>query len=575
MFDWRAIGIRNPGRRLGDFKTHCPECRNNRSHPNDKSLSCNAEEGIFHCHYCGWKGKAPTYDQQTVTKFLRGEQMQKRKTYSKPKYESQPNPEDKLIHWFAGRGISEATVRRNRIEVRNVWFSEKEPEVRAIAFPYFRGGEVVNIQYRTADKRFKLEKGCELILYGLDDVKPDEPLIFVEGQLDKLSLEEAGYTNCVSLPNGANNINGEWLESAKEQLDSAKYFILAGDNDHPGRLCQEELARRLGLEKCWRAEWPEGCKDANDTLMLHGKAEVINAIECAQPLPLNGIVEIHDLLPEIESLYKEGLQGGVSTGWQTLDEYYRPRLGEFSVITGSPGTGKSTFLDALLLNLAMLHNWTFAVFSPEQEPLAHHASNLLRLFKGKPFQQGPSDRMSWEDAADGVARLTDHFKFLSPEEDDLTVEGIIRLTKACITRYGIQGLVIDPWNELEHTRPARMSETEFIGDALRKLRHFARLHKIHLWVMVHPTKLKKEIDGKYPVPTPYDLNGSANWYNKADMILSLWRDKAKDDAPVEIHSQKVRFIENGKIGRADLWWDRITARFSEDRFNFFQQWEQD
>lgn len=496
----------------------------------------------------------------------------KRKIYSKPKFESQPNPEDKLIQWFKARSISEAVVRRNRIEVRDVWFSEKEPAVRAIAFPYLRDGEIINVQYRTADKRFKLEQGCELILYGLDDVRADEPLVIVEGQMDKLSLEEAGYTNCVSLPNGA-NINGEWLESAKTQLDSVAHFILAGDNDQPGRQCMDELARRLGLERCYRLEWPEDCKDANDVLVKHGREAVIEAVECAQPLPIAGIVEMHDLLPEIQTLYLDGLKGGVSTGWATIDEIYRPRLGEFSVITGSPGTGKSTFLDALLLNIALLHDWRFAVFSPEQEPLAYHASNLLRLYKGKPFQEGAHRRMSWDEAAEGVSVLTDHFKLISPEESDLTVDGVIRLAKACITRYGIQGLVIDPWNELEHTRPSQQSETEFIGDSLRKLRRFARLHKIHLWVMVHPTKLKKEVDGKYPVPTPYDLAGSANWYNKADMILSLWRDKAVDGSPVEVHCQKVRFIENGSLGTKKLYWDKITARFAESQMDFTQQWE--
>ena len=91
------------------------------------------------------------------------------------------------------------------------------------------------------------------------------------------------------------------------------------------------------------------------------------------------------------------------------------------------------------------------------------------------------------------------------------------------------------------------------------------MHGIHLWIMVHPTKLKKDENGEYPVATPYDCAGSAHWFNKADMILSLWRDKKDPEAPLQVHSQKVRFKENGDLGMAELWYDRITGRLRSDK----------
>lgn len=555
-FDWRELAIDTKGRSSGNLKTRCPRCSSDRHKRRDPCLSVDLDRGLFLCHHCGYSGKAKSEDYMAIFKPTK-------KTYAKPKYEPGAEPQDKLVAWFQTRGISEAVVRRNRIEARNVLMPSSSKEERAIAFPYLRDGEIVNVQYRTHDKRFRLDTGCELILYGLDDIQEGEPLIWVEGQIDKLSVEEAGYLSCVSAPNGANMGDAEWLTKAQAKLDGVKYHVLAGDNDEKGRPFQDELARRLGPERCWRVEWPEGCKDANDTLVNHGKAAVIEAIECATPLPINGVVEMADLAPEIEDLYRSGIQRGEHPGWSNLATLYRPRAGEWTVLTGAPSMGKSGFLDAMLMNLAMNSGWLFALFSPEQAPLKRHAAQLLELWAGQPFNPSVTTRMSLDSAREGMEALGEYFKFLQPEEGDLTVDGVLSLAKACVTRYGIRGLVIDPWNELEHGRPHHMTETEYIGQSLSKIRRFARIYDLHIWVLVHPTKLQKKADGTYPVATPYDCMGSSHWFNKADMILSIWRDKTNPAAATEIHVQKVRFRENGMLGIAELHYDLLTGRLSE------------
>lgn len=560
-YDWRAIGITLPSGRSGDVKTVCPQCSSERTHKRDKCLSANTSTGLFLCHHCTWKGKAPEIGM--ATQVFRPA----KKTFTRPSWHPGAEPQDKLIAWFQTRGISESVVRRNRIETRQVFMPDSGKEERAIAFPYYRGEELVNVQYRTHDKRFRLEAGCELILYGLNDIQPGEPLIVVEGQMDKLSLEEAGYKNCVSVPNGANGGNlgeAEWLSSAQVLLDAVQYFILAGDNDQPGRLLMDELSRRLGPEKCWRVEWPEGCKDANDVLVKMGKPRLIEAIETAQPLPIEGIIEIRDMAPEMADLYEVGVQPGAHTGWANLSRLYRPRLGEWTMVTGAPSMGKSSFLDAMLLNLALGENWKFAMFSPEQAPLKRHVAQLVEIYQGKPFSIGPTPRMSWAECQEAMGVLGDYFKFIEPHEDDLSVDGILSLVKACVTRYGINSFVVDPWNELEHNRPSHKTETEYISESLTKLRRFTRLYNLHMFILVHPTKLKKdEKTGGYPVASPYDANGSAHWFNKADAILSVWRDKAVKDSPLEVHVQKIRFRENGELGVAKLQYDFVTGRLHD------------
>lgn len=146
----------------------------------------------------------------------------------------------------------------------------------------------------------------------------------------------------------------------------------------------------------------------------------------------------------------------------------------------------------------------------------------------------------------------------------MTVDGVLKLAKALVFRKGIRGLVIDPWNELDHSRPSNLSETEYISQALTKIRRFARTHEVHVWLVAHPTKLPKQTDGKYPVPTPYDVSGSANWRNKADNCLTVWRDLSEPHSrEVQIHVQKIRFKEVGQIGMARLNYDILTGRYRD------------
>jgi len=122
-----------------------------------------------------------------------------------------------------------------------------------------------------------------------------------------------------------------------------------------------------------------------------------------------------------------------------------------------------------------------------------------------------------------------------------------------VKRKGIRGLVIDPWNELEHVRPAGMTETEYVSVVLKRVRQFARRNGVHLWLVAHPQKLYRDKDSGYPVPTLYDISGSAHWRNKSDVGLSLWRDLANPGSDrLEVHVQKIRFRQIGKLGMAQL-----------------------
>jgi twinkle protein len=160
--------------------------------------------------------------------------------------------------------------------------------------------------------------------------------------------------------------------------------------------------------------------------------------------------------------------------------------------------------------------------------------------------------------------IQEHFYFIAPDDDGLGLDNILAKAKACVLRYGIKGLSIDPWNEIDHMRPQGLTETEYISQCLAKIRRFARLNEVHIWLIAHPTKMQR-IHGTqtYPVPTPYDISGSAHFRNKADNCVTIWRDLDDESKAVQFHVQKVRFREIGKVGKAFLTYNVSSGRYKD------------
>lgn len=560
FYDWASLRIDTRGRASGDVKTLCPQCSANRKHKRDRCLSVNVSEGVFNCHHCGWAGKAERADRP---KMYFNVWQKPARSYVKPDYQPQSvEPPNRLLEWFARRGIPADVVKRHQIEARGVWMPQTNKPERVICFPYFRDGEVVNVKYRDAAKHFRMEKDAELCLYGLDDIIDFNTVIITEGEIDKLSCEVAGFPNTVSVPNGAGT-NLDCLAGDEDTLATVSKVILAGDADKAGEELMQALIARFGRDRCWRVEWPVDCKDANDVLVKYGPEALALCIEGARPVPIEGVFEIEDIRDEVEYLYENGRPTGVDPGWANLREFYRPRLGDWTAVLSIPGAGKTSFIAALMVNLAQLHSWRFAVFPAENLPAAEYVSILLELYVGKPFNEGPNERMTPQERDKALDWVQEHFIIFDPGEDGCDLDRILSIARAYCLRRGIKGLVIDPWNELDHRQPPQMTKTDYIGLSLQKVRRFAKSHNCHVWISVHPTKLQKDKEGQYPVPTLYDADGSANWRNKCDAGLVLYRHYGDENKPTEIHVQKIRWRWCGKLGKADLYFDKLTGRYSE------------
>jgi twinkle protein len=549
MKTFRDYGIDVPEEFVGEKLTTCPQCSHTRKKKKDKCLSSNWEKGLWRCFHCGWKGSLGKENNYSSMKPI----------YQKPNHKKQEALPENVIKHFEKRGITKETLERNKISYSN----------NNVEFPYYRDGELINIKYRGKGKKFYLEKDCERIFYGLDDCINTDMIVICEGEIDKLSLEEAGLTEVISVPNGAPNPNSKslenhfsFLESAALMIEKIKRVIIAVDNDAPGLFLRDELARRIGKVKCSYVMWPDGCKDANDVLVKHGPKDLGTCIGNAINFPVEGIFEASDIFQQIDKLYHEGFTKGEHPGWDLFSENYTVRPGEWTLVSGVPSHGKSSFLDNLMVNLTK-KGWNIGIYSPENQPLERHAASLLEKIIKAPFSDGPRMRISEHELETGKQYLQKHFSFVLPEEGLHNIDNILRLAKALVLRKGIKGFCIDPYNELDHSRTSKFSETEYVSDMLSKIRRFARTYGVHVWLVAHPTKLKKGDNGKYPVPTPYDVSGSAHFRNKADNCICVWRDVDDDSRPVEVYTQKIRFKEIGKIGCVEFKYDKATGIYTE------------
>lgn len=439
-----------------------------------------------------------------------------------------------------------------------------------IAFPFMYRNQLLNEKYRAPGKKFWQWKQGKQVFWNadvLDDPALEtgaQPLVITEGELDALSAIDSGWPLTVSVPSGAppvrfgevgatpmaldpeNEPTGKfgfvWFH--RERLKHIKRFIIAVDNDPPGELLATELVRRLSPSRCYRPEYPPGCKDLNDILQQHGPMAVTAALNSAKPYPVRGLYRLSDYPANARALEV------FSTGWPILDTLMKPYHGEFMVVTGIPGHGKSSFMMHLLCNLARLHEWRAAVFSPEMPTVPHLRNKMRRLLAS--------------DTSDPDAFIDYFFRFIGSDptgedDEDFDLDWVIDKATEAVMRDDIRVLLIDPWNEVEHAREPRESMTDYIGRGIRALKRFARLYGVTVIVVTHPTKEVGK-DGKSRTPTLYDIDGSAHWFNKCDHGLVI--DRASDATnEVAIHVKKVRFEESGEKGKVTMRYDRMTCRF--------------
>jgi|TARA_A100001015_G_C15036920_1_gene736926 twinkle protein len=548
-------------------RINCPFCDNTRKKRGQRTMSVTPKDNVilYNCWHCDAQGSVSVSHKsnQFITE-NRGFEVPK--TNVKSSKELSAN----AIKFLKERGISKDTAEKAGVGSRSHYIRSLGEEVECITFPYQYEGKVYAQKIRSIrDKGFACD-GSPKSFFNIHNVDVGDSLILCEGEMDALAFIEAGYESVVSVPNGAvmkvseGRIDPEddnkfrFLWAAKAELEKAERIVIATDSDSAGQAMAEEIARRIGKDRCWKIEYPDGCKDANDILMKHGKKGLDDVASNCKPWPVSGLYDAEHFYEQVDEIYQKGMGRGESTGYSNVDDLYTIVGGQLTVVTGIPSSGKSEFIDQIMINLAEQKDWKFAICSFENEPRLHIAKLASKHIR-KPFFDGPTQRMNDWELSQAKGFVQRHFCFLYQADGSLaTLEHIIERLKIAVLRYGVRGAIIDPYNYIH--RPSNVSETEWVSDMLTKLRIFAQAHDIHIWFVAHPTKMMRGQDGKIPVPKGYDISGSAAWFAKADCGLSVHRPDPTAVAS-EIHIWKCRFSWIGKQGMATLNFDKTTSRY--------------
>ena len=551
----------------GKTQGTCPLCSSSRQ-PKNQKLKCASydwERGLGTCHNCNTTFQLHTYQRKGNSE----------KVYLKPTEEPKmylAEPGSKVVQWFNTRGISEKTLKDLKVSEGPEFMPQTGKSENTIKFNYMMGDTLINIKYRDGKKNFKLYKGAEKIFYNINSIIGYDTCIIVEGEMDALSFHEAGLPNVISVPNGAtlNSNNLDYLDNCIDYFEDKDKIILAVDNDEPGQALQQELIRRLGAEVCFTVDF-EDCKDANEYLLKHGKENLIQQITKAKPVPLENVTTFKDIEGEVTDFVKHGFKPGYQVGLANFDRIFSTYTGQFITVTGIPSSGKSDFVDQMVIGYNLNYKWKTAFASPENQPTYLHAHKLMRkVWQGMPTP-GDINSKKWNEVAEHV---NDNFFFIDMER--YTLESILRKGAELVKRKGIKCLVIDPFNKIRDIDSNTDDVNRYTMEYLTKIETFAKKFDVLVFIVAHPTKMYKDKDGKIEEPNMYNIKGGGEWYDASYHGILVHRDYEAKTVKAKV--LKVKFQNLGENGaEAHFKWEPKSGCFipQEDQqvINDIMPWE--
>lgn len=253
-------------------------------------------------------------------------------------------------------------------------------------------------------------------------------------------------------------------------------------------------------------------------------------------------------LPETEDVvvHKSGLgflDKNLGWGW---------RIPELAIVAGPYGCGKSTVLQ--MLAAAWING------------------------KGRDFGSGAM-LCSWEDASAEVRRnmrafghahdlgneISQKASFVRrhPDEDRL-IGWYMDLVRYHHDRFGTKFFTLDPWNEMDHQKDSRQSETDYVRDMMKAFRRLVDKLQIILIIATHvPAKMIKGDGSIEPFRLAHAF-GSVQFANKADRGVCVVRTKKFD----KINGHTILRLDKSKIERKMGVKGTVALRLDINRFCF-------
>lgn len=504
---------------------YCPFCQGGDS-KDEGTFALSIDKGIYVCKRgsCGQRGKFSALAEAKGFKTSYSPQgnakKQKDATFVLPTTELRP-PTEQIYAYFESRKISCQTVDRFRIA---------SDDKGMIVFPFYVDGVNTFEKFRRPWKPLPHEKGKEWafpgakpVLWGMDLCSFSRPLVITEGQIDAMSLVEAGIQNVVSVPSGCENLS--WIENCWDWLERFKTIILFGDNDDPGRKMVQAVSRRLDESRCMLVEdyptRPDGtpCKDANEILYRYGWSELVAMVENAKSIPIKGIIDLSTVVPVDPTSIPR-----IRTMIPALDEVLGGLAeGGVTVFTGKAGDGKSTLSGLLLLN-AIEQGCNVCAYSGElrkekfQEWInLQCAGSDYITTKFDPVRQKPIPVVPYV----VQERLMNYYKgrFFLFDNNEIfehnQAESILNVFTMAVRRYGCRLFLVD---NMMTSLSDSDEETKAQGRFVNALKKFATRYAVHVLIVAHPRKTKAGEQLRKD-----DVGGNSAIVNLADSAIVVER----------------------------------------------------
>tara|TARA_R110002020_G_scaffold82096_3_gene203289 strand:- start:1703 stop:3427 length:1725 start_codon:yes stop_codon:yes gene_type:complete len=537
--------------KVGATQGICPLCSHNRK-PENKKAKCASydwERGLGTCHNCDSTFQLHSYQRK-------GEPN---KVYEKPDaihLVEYKELNSKVVQWFKDRGISYQTLNDLNVTEGKEYMPQTGQVENTIQFNYVMGDDLINIKYRDGRKNFKLYKGAEKVFYNINSIVNTDTCVIVEGEIDALSFHEAGIKNVISVPNGAtlNSNNLDYLDNCIDYFEDKEKIILAVDQDEAGAALQQELIRRLGAEVCYLTNFID-CKDANEYLLKYGKEDLAEVVKECRPVPLENVTTFKDIEHEVTDFVQNGFKRGYQIGLSNFDNIFSTYTGQFITVTGIPSSGKSDFVDQMVVGYNNNYGWKTAFASPENAPTYLHAHKLMRKVWQDMPRKSDIGTAKWKQVAEHV---NDNFFFIDMER--YTLETVLRKGAELVKRKGIKALVIDPFNKIRDVDCKTEDVNRYTMEYLTKIETFAKKFDVLVFIVAHPTKMYKTQDGKIEEPTMYNIKGGGEWYDASYHGLLVHRDYEAKTVKAKV--LKVKFQNLGENGaEAHFKWEPRSGCF--------------
>ena len=528
----------------------CPLCSHTRK-PKNQKLKCASydwERGLGTCHNCNTSFQLHTYQRKGASE----------RVYTRPEFSTKTHraPTSKVVDWFKTRGISQKTLADLNVSEGPEFMPQTGKSENTIKFNYMIGDQLINIKYRDGRKNFKLYKGAEKVFYNINSIVGYDNCVITEGEMDTLAFHEAGVPNVISVPNGATltNNNLDYLDNCIDYFEDKEKILLAIDKDEAGQMLQQELVRRLGAEVCFLVDFGE-CKDANEFLIKYGKDKLQECVAKARPVPLENVTTFKDIESDVTDFVKNGFKPGYQVGLSNFDNIFSTYTGQFITVTGIPSSGKSDFVDQMVVGYNNNYGWKTAFASPENAPTYLHAHKLMRKVWGDMPAVGDIGSDKWKEVSNHV---NDNFYFIDMDKYDL--ESVLRKGAELVKRKGIKCLVIDPYNKIRDVNAVSDDVNRYTMDYLMKIETFAKKYDTLVFIVAHPTKMQRDQNGKTQEPNMYNIKGGGEWYDASYHGLLVHRDYDAKNTKVKV--LKVKFQNLGENGaEAFFTWEPRSGSF--------------